>query len=241
MGMHHFLDHQPYGIIGLNNNKISPFLGLILAVSGILILMAGKKLKNGAFFLLIPAVIIVLHSICKFIESGYVIEQLVEFATKILLPIVLLKETRKPTKEKNMQLVLKIIVALTFIGHGLFALGFHYVPGSFIRMTHNILGLSIHHSHNFLLVIGVLDVVLAILLFSKNRQVQQVTLIYLILWGALTSLARLVFPMVIEADPTQLGAGFAGMVYRLPHALIPFWLMLQLVRVNVQLPQLIKG
>lgn len=240
MGVHHVLASQPYDVVGFNTNEISTFFGIILIVSGILVFFTNKKTKNMAFLLLVPVSVVLLHSVCKYIDAGYVIEQLVEFATKIFLPLVLLKELRRPTEEKNAQRIMKLILALTFIGHGAFALGLHYVPGSFIQMTESILGLSIQQSYDFLFLIGVLDVIFAVLLFFNNKRLQQVTLIYLIVWGTLTSLARFVYPIVIEADLTHVGAGFAGMIYRMPHALLPFWLFLRLEREHVRFPQLNK-
>jgi hypothetical protein len=239
MGMHHLLVQQPYDVIGFN--EISSLFGLTLIFSGFLPFITSQKVANPAFLLLVPFSIIVINSICKFIEAGYVEEQLVEFATKILLPLVLLKELRRLTEEKNMRRIMKMIVALTFIGHAMFALGVHYVPGSFILMTKSTLVLSVQQSYVFLFWIGVLDVVFALLLFFKNERLQQIALVYLIVWGVLTSLARFVFPLEIGAEFTEVVAGFAGMVYRLPYALLPLWLMLNLMRKNVRFSQLIRG
>lgn len=240
MGLHHLLASQPYAVVGLNTDEIRIFFGILLIVSGLLVFYINRKTKNMAFLLIAPVFVVILNSICEYIDAGCVIEQLVEFATKIFLPLVFFKELRRPTEDKKIQLIMKVIVALTFIGHGAFALGLHYVPGSFILMTESILGLSIKHSYQFLLVIGALDVIFAFLVFFHYKRLQHATFIYLIVWGTLTSLARFVYPIVIEADLTQVSAGFAGMAYRMPHALLPFWLFLRLGRENVWRPQLNK-
>ena len=117
--------------------------------------------------------------------------------------------------------VLKILIVLTFVGHACFALGLHYVPENFLQMTQGILLLSSENAYLYLFTAGVLDILCAFLLFANGR-VKILALYYLIGWGFLTALARFVYPFSLEE--VSFGVffnGFLGMVYRLPHALIP--------------------
>ncbi|MEM1214841.1 MAG: hypothetical protein AAGJ82_04110 [Bacteroidota bacterium] len=87
--------------------------------------------------------------------------------------------------------ILRWAIVFTFIGHGLYALGVYSVPGHFIEMTNNGLGLNTSQARWFLRTVGTLDVLAAVGLFFTNKRIVNWSCYYLIAWGALTALARL--------------------------------------------------
>jgi hypothetical protein len=187
-----------------------------------------KKWK--AHYLLLPASALLLTtSYASFIQSGYVPEQLIEHAIQLFTPIILFRQLAfTPIQTEETVISLKVLVALTFIGHGLFALGAHYVPSGFVDMTTEILGITLPNTYIFLDIVGYLDILCALLLFL-NFPFKPVYF-YLIFWGLITALARLAFGLLInEGSAMDMVYWISNMLYRLPHGIIPL-LLLQFYR-----------
>jgi hypothetical protein len=119
-----------------------------------------------------------------------------------------------------------VLVGLTVIGHAIFALGVHYVPGNFIEMTSRSLGINGETSIDFLYLLGWMDVIFAVLAFIPTFR--KFALVYLILWGLLTSFARIYYVLGDGITAEWLLVNLPNTIYRLPHGLIPI-LMLFLV------------
>ena len=115
-------------------------------------------------------------------------------------------------------------IALTFIGHGLFAVGLHYQPGNFMQMTMNILGFDRIQASIFLLTVGLLDFIVVLGLLSSKTRI--ISLSYMILWGFLTALARSVF-MLNEVSLAETFINYTPMtILRFPNSLLPLLLLL---------------
>jgi hypothetical protein len=81
--------------------------------------------------------------ICMVKSKNYDILQLFELSIQLIVPLVIFFNTSlKNMDVSRLSKWLKIAVALTFIPHGLFAMGLFYVPGHFIDMTIKILGVN---------------------------------------------------------------------------------------------------
>lgn len=153
----------------------------------------------------------------KFYHSG----QFLEYAIQVLSPIFFYRflNTEKPISQWWLKSI-KLTIALTFAAHGLYAFGFYPRPGVFVDMVINILGVSEPTAHLFLQIAGVLDFIVAVGMFIP--QVSIYCLVYCILWGLFTALARtwanvdfgsFAFSLLHQYLPET--------IYRLPHALIP--------------------
>ena len=81
-----------------------------------------------------------------------------------------------------------LAIALTFVSHGLLAMGVVPVPAHFIEMTTLILPLDMAGARIFLFVAGVLDLICSIALFIKP--IQRPALLYMAFWGFITAFAR---------------------------------------------------
>jgi len=94
------------------------------------------------------------------------------------------KITSKKDNSKKIEWILRIALFGEFLGHGVFAL---QLKQSFIDMIVNVLGISIESASNILLLIGTMDVAVAMLaLIYPFRLI----LIWASLWGFITALAR---------------------------------------------------
>ncbi len=171
--------------------------------------------------------ILFLTTYAAFVKSDFVIEQIIEHGIKLFTPILFLILTQRKTSQMNgIQLALKMLIAMTFIGHGMFALGIHYVPGGFITMTTDVLGISAEYAYVLLKIVGIVDILCALLLFSPFKI--NGVYYYLIAWGLLTALARISFGIVNDGTFQELLYWSGNTIYRIPHGVIPL-VLLQLI------------
>ena len=158
-----------------------------------------------------------------FKKSGFVPEQLIEHTLKIMLPLIGVFVLSKGELTTKTLIVLKILIACTFLGHGIYALGVHYIPKNFISMTSTILRIDKTNAENFLFLVGILDILAVIGIFFKGIT-QKLALIYMILWGLITAFARIVYGSMVSADSMEFLYYFSNTIYRIPNGLIPLFL-----------------
>jgi hypothetical protein len=115
--------------------------------------------------------------------------------------------------------VVTVGAALTFVGHGLYAVGFHPVPLSYQTMTMKLLGCSQDFALVFLQVVGWLDFVAAACLFIRPLKI--VGLIYMIGWGLATAFARI----LSHYSPAGFNPWGAETFVRTSHWLLPLILL----------------
>ena len=179
----------------------------------------GVLLSAGGIYLTLLAL---LYWKEKFLAIGQFMEYTIQWMTPLLLYYVVF---RSPTVQR-VQLALKIAIALTFAGHGFYALGWHPVPGHFTEMLITIFGVSESGATLILQVAGILDIVAAIGIFIPR--VQRPMLIYCIIWGTLTALARIVANVYIDFFWQSLHQWWYEMLFRLPHGGLPlllYWMV----------------
>ena len=153
--------------------------------------------------------------------------QLIEYASQVGAPLLLVYSLRYPG-HKIQLLFAKALVALTFLGHGLYAVGYYPVPGKFIDMTVNILQVSENTALSFLFVAGILDFLVVIGLFFRSSL--NWALLYAMTWGFLTAMARPVAHVQWDFLLASLGQWTFEAIYRAPHFMIPFWILLQITQ-----------
>lgn len=164
--------------------------------------------------------ILVFVGICLVKDKNYDILQLFEQALQMAAPVTLLVIGHRGSWElPKLEFWLKVAIALTFIPHGLFAMGLFYVPGHFIDMTIQILGVSESNAIQFLFIVGLLDVLASVALFIPNAA--KYALWYIIIWGTITALARLAAGFDSDFFLSSLHNHAYLTIYRLPHGLMP--------------------
>ena len=153
-------------------------------------------------------------------EKFYHLAMLFEHAIQFGSPFLLLYFLKHQSIEK-LKIQLKILIALTFICHGLYAIGEIYpLPQNFMTMTLNILPIDESAAKMLLFVAGILDFLIAILIFIPKAA--KSVLIYAIFWGLLTALARVVSGLTYSVSLDILHQYLYLTVYRLPHGILPF-------------------
>lgn len=164
--------------------------------------------------------ILFILGVCMVKDKNYDFLQFFELTIQFAAPLVLFFTKDFETLNKQKLIFwLKVSIALTFIPHGIFAMGFIYVPGHFIDMTIKILGVSETHARQLLFAVGLLDVIAAIFLFIPK--LVKPAFIYIIIWGILTALARIVAGFNSDFFLNSIHHFSYLTVYRLPHGLLP--------------------
>ncbi|HMO38313.1 MAG TPA: hypothetical protein PKC76_03355 [Saprospiraceae bacterium] len=151
-----------------------------------------------------------------FWQAGQLIEYTLQWGSPVFL--ILLLQTKPPVE----QLIrwMRIATALTFVGHGLYAFGYYPRPVLFVEMTMSILQVSDVGAAGFLQIVGILDFVAALLLFVPGK-LGRVALLYCVIWGFLTSVARLWAHFHPAFLDNLLLQWLHEAVMRSPHFLIP--------------------
>ena len=166
-------------------------IGILYFITSILVLAYNQNSKKWI------KVVITIITIWQFLvvflftkESFFQIGQYFEHSLQLGMPILLLYTYSKSFSLSKALVFLKVIVGLTFLCHGLYALGFYPVPGNFIDMTISIIGFTEEQARSFLWVAGIIDIFILPFLFFKKTV--KATAIYAFFWGFLTAFARVV-------------------------------------------------
>ena len=179
--------------------KTAKWIGsLLLLGSGCLIFLAALYCKE------------------KFFSSG----QFFEYSLQFMAPIFLFIVAYTQRYSSRLILAMKIATALTFICHGLYAVGFYPQPGTFVEMTINILQVSETSAKQFLWTAGVVDFIVAAIIFLPWKWARM-GLAYIIFWGFMTTIARIWAHFDIEIPLISLGQWSHESIYRIPHFMIP--------------------
>lgn len=197
--------------------------GWLYAACAVLSLFINKNMKRTGYLLLGGAMSLSILAFLdfkeKFFEMGMLMEHLVQISAPLLLFAALFTDILK----KRIILFAKIAVAITFIGHGLYAWGYYPQPGPFVDMLINILGFSESFARDFLKVAAVLDFIVAALIFIPRAS--RASLIYCIAWGGLTAIARIVSGFNSDFILQSLNQYTFEVMFRLSHALVPVFIL----------------
>ncbi|MBP2832982.1 hypothetical protein J8281_12365 [Aquimarina sp. U1-2] len=155
----------------------------------------------------------------KFYHSAQFFEHSIQFG----LPFVLLLY-HKNYNEKRFILILKVLIAITFFSHGLYAFGFYPVPGKFVDMVIQIFGCTEATAKLFLYIAGILDFIIAVLIFIPR--VSTYALWYAVVWGTLTALARVIANFYIDFPLHSIHQNLHQTIYRIPHGTVPLLVLI---------------
>ena len=182
------------------------------------------KKKFIALLLKIAGVLILILSLLywkdKFWRFGELIEYSVQMITLFASASILIKNVKWDT----WIFPFKIAISLTFIGHGIYAIGWHPQPGYFIDMCINVFQFSEPTSVLFLKIMGVLDFIFAIGIFVP--WLEKWSLYYMIIWGIATTLSRLLAHLSVSTFLNDLNQWGFEVLVRFPHFTIPIILLM---------------
>lgn len=206
--------------------SIVQIMGLFYAALGGLVYFAKANRKWIKYLLYLGSFLLFCLSLLYWKEQFYRIGQLIEYTIQWFTPILLIIAIYHTPNNFKFRFIIKTIVALTFVGHGLYAFGYYPIPGSFMEMTIDGFHLKDSDARNLLKIAGVIDFVAAVSLFLPY--VYKPALIYCIVWGFATALARIIVNYDAQFPIDTLHQWLHETIYRLPHGGVPLVLFILL-------------
>jgi hypothetical protein len=188
--------------------------------------LADSKSKIPRYTLPLTAVALFFLSFLYYMEKFFYVGMLIEHTIQFGLPIVLYVALYKKNFFEKYLFAFKILIALTFVGHGLFAIGFYPLPGPFIDMVISVFDVSETSAVIFLTIMGGIDLALGFLLFVPYTQ--SIALLFACFWGTVTALARIVAHLDMNLAMVSLHQWLFEVLTRLPHGLFPLAIFLYL-------------
>lgn len=200
--------------------------GWFYLIAGFVALFIKKVPRVLTYLLLIGSFLLVLLAALYCKEKFYSLGQFFEYSLQFLSPIFLFLLS-KPSAIISDKMIwwMKVATALTFTCHGLYAVNFYPLPGLFVEMTINILGVGEQTARQFLLGAGIMDFITSVLIFFPYR-VSKYALLYMFLWGLATALARIWAHFYIDYPWECLHQWWQETFYRFCHFLIPLVIFL---------------
>jgi len=180
--------------------------------------------KTLKYVILLGAWNLMLLSFLLMKEKFYHFAMFFEQSIQFLLPFVFVYYFKGNFVFQHFKLILKILIAIVFISHGLYAIGYYPVPGKFVDMLICILEISEQSAKSLLRIAGVLDFLVAILIFIPKTS--QLALWYAFIWGSLTAFARIFSKFEMQFPLQTLHQELFETTYRLAHGLVPLMALL---------------
>ncbi|SDX24765.1 hypothetical protein SAMN05444411_10427 [Lutibacter oricola] len=199
--------------------------GLLYSLCFLAVIFYKPSKKVLKYLILVGSIGLVFLAFLLMKERFYQFAQFFEYSLQFAIPVIFVF-SYKGWVYNNLILILKVLVAIVFVAHGLYAVGYYPVPGYFLGMVINIFGFSEEVSKTFLLVAGVLDFVVSILIFIPKTA--KIALLYAFVWGTLTALARVVAGLSVDFFWESIHLNLFQTIYRLPHGLIPLYLFFRM-------------
>src|SRR5688572_20646941 len=123
-------------------NRLQYFIGFfqLLCVGACLSFKRWPRLNT--VILILGTISILWVGFLKYVDSSFQVVELCEFALQVTTPLLFCMLHTEKIRKPNILLFMKVAISLTFISHGLYAIGYLPVPGHFIDMTINVLGVN---------------------------------------------------------------------------------------------------
>lgn len=195
-------------------------IGVFLSLGAVFAIFINKLKRISVVYLLCCAAWLLLLAIIYWKEYFWDIPQFIELTSQWMAPVIFVALYKSFNRNIDILRILRITLALTFCGHGLYALGFVPLPGSWVDMVINAFSISETGAKHFLKTIGVLDILAAILVFIPKTE--RIGFWYMFLWGSIAALGRLVGTFYPEIGIFNfLYQQIGEFVYRFPQFLFP--------------------
>lgn len=203
-------------------NQVINGFGWFYVVCGIITLGMKWMPRIVQRLILLGGVGLIFLALLLWKEKFYSFGQFFEYSLQFSLPFFFYKLNQRVEPSPRFIFWLKFVTAITFVCHGLYAVGYYPQPGTFMEMTVEITGWPDATASGFLKLMGILDFIVAILIFLPR--VARPALLYMVIWGFLTALARIWTNFDFENIAEHLHQTGYAFLYRVGHFLIPLGL-----------------
>jgi hypothetical protein len=206
--------------------------GVLYLGAGVLALLPASSVRfrrAQALTLYVAATLLACLAALYCLDSKRQVGQALEFSLQCALPALLgLVLQRGGELGARAQVVLRLAIAGTFAGHGLYAIGFYEVPGDFVTLVMRCVPVGEALAKSLLQLVGALDFAIAFGVLAALRlpALDVPVLLYASVWGTLTALARVVAYFRWDMAFERLWQWCFETLLRLPHGLAPLFLLL---------------
>lgn len=194
------------------------------------LVIRSRHIKQFLWLYIFSSVSLAFLAMLYTMEKFYHVGQFFEYAIQFTLPLLFWYMLTQRISPARLLLGMKIVIALTFSAHGLYAAGFYPQPGVFVDMFISILYVSEPVAVKMLFIAGILDFVVSVALFVPR--LARYALIYAALWGGLTAVARTWANFYIDFPISSLHQNLYETLYRMPHMLVPLAAFFILLKLN---------
>jgi len=184
-----------------------------------------KKNVSLVFFVIPSFLILFLYALLKFKSKSYQLAMLMEYALQFSTPFILYFYLKFDLK-KFLYYFIAAMTALTFVGHGFYALGVWPRPGHFTDMVISIFSVSEGIAVKFLILAGILDILLSIGVFFPKFKIAKFSWMYAAFWGFITALARPYSNLRWESSFEEFFIWGGEFLIRAPHFLVPLFVVM---------------
>jgi hypothetical protein len=209
-------------------NNLNFSLGVFWLICAVLALMIHLKQRWMSWILYLGSFTLLLLSALYWKEKFLAIGQFFEYSLQVGSPILLVYVCFNPNKNSlRFRHIVRLLISVAFVCHGLYAVGFYPQPGSWIQWSMQMFFIpSDAMASNFLKIMGWLDFVAALLIWLPHKQTRNAALWYCILWGFMTALARVTSNFYWEFPLSSLHQWTYETLLRFVHGGIPLLLLI---------------
>jgi hypothetical protein len=221
---------QQYATHPMNDQIITLLIratGVLYAVCAGILLLSESWIIRLRKILVLGSLAILFLAFLRCREKGFDFGFVFECACQVIAPWLLYALLVRKVELFKLEKVLKLAIAATFLGHGLYAIGYYPIPGQFIDMTIRTLGVSQSTAVTLLALMGLMDIAIALFIFEPR--VAPYFLGYASFWGFATALARPWAYFNLNFALDSLNQWLPEMFVRMPHAGLPFLALLIMV------------
>ncbi|MEM6700998.1 MAG: hypothetical protein AAF599_21530 [Bacteroidota bacterium] len=225
-------DYVTSATIDQNITIATKIIGIFYLLCAIISLFIKKLPRFFSYFLLIGAAGLIFLAFLYYKERFFQLAQFLEYSLQFSSPIFLYWYSKFPPHQSFNPSILqsiKIAIAITFICHGLYAVGYYPRPGGFMEMVLNILSLPEAQVNQFLLFVGIMDFIAAVAIFFP-RKIAIPAMIYIAFWGFMTTIARVWAYFQSDFWQETLLRWLPESIMRFPHFLIPLFALLWMIK-----------
>lgn len=226
---------QDYITSPQTDNAIQGFIkwiGWFYISCAFMVLLIRKWQKVAGVFMIIGSISLIILALLYCKERFFSLGQFLEYALQFLSPLFLYYFIKQEVISNRFILVLKIATALTFVCHGLYAIGYYPRPREFTEMTMIILRMEENTAVQFLLLAGIMDFIIGVGVFLPLRFSKWI-IIYAVGWGFFTTIARVWANVEMDYFLSSANQFVFESIYRVPHFILPIVLLLLLTNMNI--------
>ena len=213
----------------------SDFVGIVFLITAVVILGYERLSKLKGFIYASTALLALVFYGFLYGKNLDQYGMFFEHSAQLVFPLIFVWSYQRKTRLVN--IIGSFAIAITYLCHGLYAYGYYPQPGHFADMMILGFGMTEDFARDLLVSIGIVDFVFALIVilgiylkhYANNSSslmlLLKVNLWYGVIWGLLTSLARVYTSYTDGMFLHWMDQYFLEFLVRVPHFALPYVLL----------------